>query len=246
VFERDPGFKASLTTVGIRDHADWVARDCDLVGRVSRFTVIKRGEEVARVSILLPGYHNILNALLVLATVDELGLDVVAAARALEGFSGVRRRFDLKFRRGGITVIDDYAHHPAEIRATLASLRAAWPNGRIWCVFQPHQASRTRFLLREFAAALSAADRLLVPDIFFARDSAEERRRISSRDLVLKVLNLGAEAEYIPDFDEIEDFLLARLRPRDVLVTMGAGDIYRVAESVAKRLEGYGAKSIPA
>jgi UDP-N-acetylmuramate--alanine ligase len=245
-FERDPGFAARLITVGIRALADWVAADCEVSARSTRFTVRRHGEDVDRVTIRVPGYHNVLNSLMALAVVDHLGFDPGEAARAIAEFQGVRRRFEIKARRAGIVVMDDYAHHPAEIRAALASIRTTWPNSRIWCVFQPHQASRTRFLLREFAAALAGADRVVVPDIFFARDSAEERRLISSRDLVMKVLNLGANAEYIPDFDLIEQHLLENLRPRDVVVTMGAGDIFRVADAVAARLERYGATSIPA
>jgi UDP-N-acetylmuramate--alanine ligase len=167
-------------------------------------------------------------------------------ARAIREFRGVARRLERKFDRGGIAVVDDYAHHPAEIRATLRALRTRSPGARIWCVFQPHQASRTRFLLREFAAALTEADRVIVPDIFFARDSEEERRLISSLDLVKKVMNLGTDAVYLPDFGEIVAHLLGQLRPRDILVTMGAGDVFRVADDVAARLEGYGKASIPA
>lgn len=245
-FERDPGFAAKLTTVGIGAMADWVATDCEVGASSIRFTVKRFGEDVERMTIRLPGYHNVLNSLMVLAVVDHLGFDPAVAAKAIREFRGVRRRFEVKYHRAGIVIMDDYAHHPAEIRAALASIRITWPNSRIWCVFQPHQASRTRFLLREFAAALSRADRVVVPDIFFARDSAEERRLISSRDLVMKVLNLGANAEYVPDFAEIEQHLLMNLRPRDVVVTMGAGDIFRVADAVAARLENYGSTSIPA
>ncbi len=245
-FECDPGFKALLTTVGIGALADWVATDCEVGASTIRFTVRRYGEDVERMTIRMPGYHNVLNSLMVLAVVDHLGFDPAAAAKAIREFRGVRRRFEVKYHRAGIVIMDDYAHHPAEIRAALASIRITWPNSRVWCVFQPHQASRTRFLLREFAAALSRADRVVVPDIFFARDSAEERRLISSRDLVMKVLNLGANAEYLPDFKDIEQHLLLNLRPRDVVVTMGAGDIFRVADAVAARLENYGSTSIPA
>jgi len=245
-FGLDPGFKAKLVTVGIGALADWVATDCEIGARSIRFTVKRHGEDVDRMTIGLPGYHNVLNSLMVLAVVDHLGFDPVIAARAIREFRGVRRRFEVKYRRAGIVILDDFAHHPAEIRAALASIRITWPNSRVWCVFQPHQASRTRFLLREFAAALSLADRVVVPDIFFARDSAEERRLISSRDLVMKVLNLGADAEYLPDFEDIETHLVKNLRPRDVVVTMGAGDIFRVADAVAARLENYGSTSIPA
>jgi len=244
-FGPDSGVSCPVEFVGLSGFADWVAKDWEMNPRYTRFTAVRRREEVARVTLRLPGFHNVLSATMVLAVADHLGFEPSAAAAAIGKFPGVSRRLELKFRRAGVTVLDDYAHHPAEIRASLASIRGMYPGARIWCVFQPHQASRTRFLIREFAAALADADRVLVPDIYFARDSEEERRRISSFDLVKKVMNLGANASYVPDFDEIVDRLLDRIRPGDVLVTMGAGDIFRVADVVKQRLERYGRATIP-
>jgi UDP-N-acetylmuramate--alanine ligase len=246
VFGAAAGLACPVRTVGIGGYADWVAKDVVVERGRTRFTVHRGGEEVGRASIRLPGHHNVLNALTVIALASHLGHDPAAAIAAAREFRGVSRRLELRFRRGGISVMDDYAHHPAEIRASLKAVRSQNPGARIWCVFQPHQASRTRFLLREFAAALTEADRVIVPDIYFARDSEEERRLISSLDLVKKILNLGTDALYRPDFEEIATHLLDRLRPRDVLVTMGAGDVFRVADTVAERLEGYGNASIPA
>jgi len=246
VFGPDSGVKCPVEFVGLSAYAEWVATDWEMNPRYTRFTAARRGEEVARVTLRVPGFHNVLSSLMVMAVADHLSYPPADAARAIGEFSGVARRLELKFRRAGVTVMDDYAHHPAEIRASLSSIRGMYPGSRIWCVFQPHQASRTRFLIREFAAALADADRVIVPNIFFARDSEEERRRISSFDLVKKVMNLGANASYLPDFDEIVARLLDRLRPGDVLVTMGAGDIFRVADAVKTRLESYGRATIPA
>jgi UDP-N-acetylmuramate--alanine ligase len=235
-----------VETVGLGDFADWVATDWELGTGTSRFAVCHGGLELGRLTIRLPGAHSVLNALMVVAVLSRLGYDFDQAAGAVREFTGVSRRLEVKYERSGITVIDDYAHHPAEIRATLSSIRSTFPGSRIWCVFQPHQASRTRFLLREFAAALTGADRVLVPDIYFARDSREERRRISSFDLVKKVMNLGTHARYLPDFEDIVERLMTGLRPRDVLVTMGAGDVFKVADDVADRMKDYGEASIPA
>ena len=246
VFGPDSGVKCPVEYAGLSAYADWTATDWEMNPRYTRFTASRRGEEVARVTLRLPGFHNVLASLMVMAVADHLDYAPVDAANAIGEFRGVSRRLELKFQRAGFTVMDDYAHHPAEIRASLSSIRGMYPGARIWCVFQPHQASRTRFLIREFAAALADADRVIVPDIFFARDSEEERRRISSFDLVKKVMNLGANATYIPDFDEIVARLLDRVRPGDVLVTMGAGDIFRVADAVKTRLESYGRATIPA
>jgi len=246
VFGPDSGVKCPVEYVGLSGHADWIATDWEMNPRSTRFTASRRGEEVARVTLRLPGFHNILASLMVMAVADHAGYAPTESAAAIGEFRGVGRRLETKLRRAGVTVMDDFAHHPAEIRASLSSIRGMYPGARVWCVFQPHQASRTRFLIREFAAALADADRVLVPDIFFARDSEEEKRRISSFDLVKKVMNLGANASYVPDFDEIVDRLFDRLRPGDVLVTMGAGDIYRVADAVTARLESYGKATIPA
>jgi UDP-N-acetylmuramate--alanine ligase len=246
VFGKDSGVRCPVETVGLSGHADWVARDWEVTRCYTRFTALRGREEVARVSVRMPGFHNVLASLMVLGVASHLGYSPSAAGDAVAEFPGVSRRLELKFRRSGVTVMDDYAHHPAEIRATLASIRAMHPGSRIWCVFQPHQASRTRFLIREFAAALAGADRVILPDIFFARDSEEEMRRISSFDLVKKILNLGANASYVPDFDEIVHRLLDRVRPNDVLVTMGAGDVFKVADAVKARLESYGKATIPA
>jgi UDP-N-acetylmuramate--alanine ligase len=245
VFGPGTGLACDVETVGIGGYADWTAKGIESDRDATRFTVHRHGKEVAKVVLRLPGFHNVLNALTVIALLARLGHEPAAAAKAIREFRGVARRLERKFRRGGIQVMDDYAHHPAEIRASLRAIRASCPGARIWCVFQPHQASRTRFLLREFAAALTEADRVIVPDIFFARDSEEEQRRISSLDLVKKVMNLGANASYVPGLSEIVTLLLDRLRPNDVLVTMGAGDVFRVADEVAARMRSYGSAVIP-
>ncbi|MHC4471124.1 MAG: UDP-N-acetylmuramate--L-alanine ligase, partial [Planctomycetota bacterium] len=153
-FGKDSGVRCPVETVGLGDFADWVATDWELGAGSSRFLVRYRGLELGRMAIRLPGAHSILSTLMVLATLSRYGHGFDEARDAIGEFQGVARRLELKFQRAGITVIDDYAHHPAEIRASLASIRSSFPAARIWCVFQPHQASRTRFLIREFAAAL--------------------------------------------------------------------------------------------
>jgi UDP-N-acetylmuramate--alanine ligase len=240
------GLRAPVMSVGIDRDADWTAVDVEAIRGGMRFTACFGGRPVASVETSLPGCHNVLNCLLVLGVATHLGHDPERVAGAIRGFRGVTRRFDVRYDHGDLVVVDDYAHHPAEIRACLGAVRATWPGARVWVVFQPHQASRTRFLLREFAAALTAADRVVVPSIFFARDSDEEKRSVSSQDLVLKIRNHGTKAEHIPDFNRIEEYLVGHLRPRDVLVTMGAGDVYLVADAVVSRLTGFRNLCIPA
>jgi UDP-N-acetylmuramate--alanine ligase len=133
---------------------------------------------------------------------------------------------------GGVTVVDDYAHHPTEIAATLQAARARFEPNRLWVVFQPHQHSRTRFLLKDFALALSRADKVIVPDIYFVRDSESERQAVRSEDLVGLVQAQGAAALYLQDFDSIRRYLRESLAPGDALLVMGAGDVWRLGEPV--------------
>jgi len=138
----------------------------------------------------------------------------------------------------GVTVVDDYAHHPTEIAATLKAAKARFTPKRLWVVFQPHQHSRTRFLLKDFALALAVADKIIVPDIYFVRDSELERQVISSQDLVGEIQNRGADAVYIKEFDSIRGYLVESLAAGDVLMIMGAGDIWRLAAPLLADLGG--------
>jgi len=131
---------------------------------------------------------------------------------------------------GAVTVFDDYGHHPTECETTLKALRTRYEPKRLICVFQPHQHSRTRFLLEQFAKSFSSADVVIVPDIYFVRDSEQERQAVRSQDLVDAVQHLGADALYLKDFDSIRRYLVESLGPGDVLMTMGAGDVWRLAE----------------
>ena len=177
----------------------------------------------------MSGAHNVANALAVLAVAAELGIDPAVAGLALGGYTGVARRFQVLGERRGVTVVDDYGHHPTEIAATIAAARARWPGRPLWCVFQPHQHSRTRALLREFAGAFAGADRVLLPDIFFARDSEEERRKVTSEDLARLLVGRGTAAEYRATFDDVLGALARGIPDGAVLLTLGAGNVDEVA-----------------
>jgi UDP-N-acetylmuramate--alanine ligase len=179
----------------------------------------------------IPGAHNVKNALAALAVAHELGVPLAQAAVTLADFNGVGRRFEIKGQVGGILVIDDYAHHPTEIRATLAAARVRYPERPIWAVFQPHTYSRTRALLDDFAAAFADADHVVVVDIFPARETDDGS--VSSRDMVAHMEH--PDAHYIGALDDAADFVTRRLRPGDLLITLGAGDGYRVGEIVIDR-----------
>jgi UDP-N-acetylmuramate--alanine ligase len=136
----------------------------------------------------------------------------------------------------GVRVIDDYAHHPTEIRVTLHAARERYNPRKLWCVFQPHQHSRTRFLLADFAQSFADADEVLVPDIYFVRDSERERELVSGQDLVQRLSENGRSARYVQDFGEIAARLARDVQPGDVVMTMGAGNIWRVADELVQRL----------
>lgn len=184
----------------------------------------------------LPGYHNALNAAAVLGVVEELGMDRAAVSAALSKFGGVGRRLQMVGRPRGIAVVDDYAHHPTEVAAGLRALRDTLAPRRLWVVFQPHQYSRLRRFLPEFAEALMAADRVVVPPVFAARDGDDDRQAVSALDLVARVRGLGGDAIHIGDFGGVIDFVRTQARAGDVVVTMGAGDIGHVAGRLAESL----------
>ena len=155
-----------------------------------------------------------------------------AVKRGLLSFTGTRRRFEKKGEFNGVTVIDDYAHHPQEIQATLKTAEN-YPHNRVWCVFQPHTYTRTKAFLDEFAEALSMADRVILADIYAARET--DTLGVSSRDIAEKIEKLGKKAWYFPTFSEIEEFLKKNCEPGDLLITMGAGDIVTVGEELLSK-----------
>ena len=173
--------------------------------------------------------HNVSNALATIALARKLGLDTATIQDGFTSFTGTDRRFQYKGKVGEVTVIDDYAHHPTEIAATLNAARN-YPHKTTWCVFQPHTYTRTKALLGDFAKALTLADKVVLVDIYAARE--KNTVGISSRDLEAEIKNLGTECYYFPTFDEIENFLLEKCEPNDLLITMGAGDVVKIGENL--------------
>lgn len=182
-----------------------------------------------RISLRVPGKHNLNNAIAAAALAGLLGIDRAVTARALHDFSGAGRRFEYKGTIGGVTIIDDYAHHPTEIKSTLQAAREM-PHGKLWCVFQPHTYTRTKAFMKDFAQALSLADKIVLADIFAARET--DCLGISSETLRQEILSLGKECYYFPTFDEIENFLLENCINGDMLITMGAGDVHKIGENL--------------
>ncbi len=216
--------------------ADYTARGIAVDGQRTAFTLIVRGRPVGRCELSLPGRHNIANALAAIAACEALGVPPEKSAPALADFTGVQRRFQLRGEARGVTVVDDYAHHPTEIIALIDAARARFPGRRIVLAFQPHQYSRTRLLMDDFAKALAGADRVLVPDIYFARDTLADKERVTPEALVDKVRRHGASAEHPGDLDRLTARLLELLAPGDVLLTAGAGDIDTIIETLLSGL----------
>ena len=195
-------------------------------------TVYFNGTEMARLQLSIPGVHNLFNATMALAACHAVGADLQKCAAALSEFSGVDRRLtEIGVCKGAI-ILDDYGHHPTEIKATLRAICEKYQPARLFCVFQPHQHSRTRFLLRDFATSFSAATETIVPDIYFVRDSETERERITANELVEKIIDNGQDAVHISKLDDIPGYLYPKLQTGDVVVTMGAGDVYEIAKKL--------------
>lgn len=210
---------------------DWHARAITPNARGgSDFVVWHQGKETGDWRLEIPGEHNVLNALAAIATTDALGIDLDVARTTLAQFRGVARRFEIRGEFGGVTIVDDYAHHPTEIRATLAAARARFPQRTLWAVFQSHTFSRTRALLDEFARAFTDADHVIVTEIYAARE--RESYGVSGADIVARMTH--RDARFIPTLEEASRFLSERVQVGDVLITLGAGDVNRVGEIVAR------------
>ena len=210
--------------------ADYYPSDItyDELGHPS-FTLHCHGEESGSFSLQVPGEHNVCNAVASIALADLLSIDRGITVSALHDFTGTDRRFEYKGTIGGVTIIDDYAHHPTEIAAPLHAA-ANYPHKTLWCVFQPHTYTRTKAFMKDFAKALSLADKVVLADIYAARET--DTLGISSETLQAEIQALGHECYYFPSFDEIENFLLENCINGDLLITMGAGDVVKIGETL--------------
>ena len=196
------------------------------------FDLSKDGKYIDRISLSVGGEHNVSNALAAIAAAGLLSVPPAAVREGLKDFRGTDRRFEYKGERDGVTIIDDYAHHPTEIRASLAAARN-YPHRELWCVFQPHTYTRTKALFPEFIDALADTDHVILADIYAARET--DTLGISSEELARALREKGCDAYYYPSFHEIEDFCMERCQNGDLLITMGAGDVVNIGEELLKR-----------
>ena len=224
--------KASCRTVtySLNGDADYTAASVSFDDKgCASFDIIKKGEKLAHVPLSIPGSHNVSNALAAAAVCDSIGISPQHISEGLGSYTGTDRRFQYKGKIGNVTIIDDYAHHPTEIAATLEAA-SNYPHKKLWVVFQPHTYSRTKALMDGFAKALSAADEVVLADIYAAREKNDFG--ISSEDLCEAIKSYGTSAQYFGSFDEIENYVLLNCSPGDLLITMGAGDIVKVADNL--------------
>ena len=220
----------NFVTFGLNKNCDFYADNLSSENGLYAFDMYQKGRFLGRPKISLPGKHNVYNALAVTAMAVNVGIEPRNIIELLPGFTGMDRRLMFKGQFDGITVLDDYAHHPTEIRASLAAIRGRYNPKRLWCIFQPHQYSRTRFLLDDFTESFKLADVTIVPEIYFVRDSESTKQQINAQMLVERIRKTGSEALFIDGFGAICDYIKSNSCPGDVIVTMGAGDIWKVAD----------------
>jgi UDP-N-acetylmuramate--alanine ligase len=231
-----PSVEKRYLTYGMSTQSDYQARkkDITLMPLGSRFRVTDREEDLGWFELSVPGLHNVSNSLAAIAVARELGVDLEVIRKALREFSGVQRRFQVKGEARGVMVVDDYGHHPTEIKATLAAAKAALGR-RVVCVFQPHRFSRTKHLLEEFFTAFNQADRAIIMDIYAAGE--QPIPGVTGEAVYDGIRRYGhKDAVFIPGREQVIEHLVGSLREGDLLITLGAGDVWKLGESVLERL----------
>lgn len=225
-----PRVTRRFQTYGLTDRADLIGTDVQLRVGAAEFSAHLRGRQLGRFRVAMPGVHNVLNALAAIAVGLELGVSVSQIQQALEGFTGVERRFQVLGEKSGITVVDDYGHHPTEIRATLAAAKEGWGR-RLVVLFQPHRFTRTKDLLDEFAGAFTQADQLFLTDIYPAGEAPIPG--VTGERLAEAIRAAGGPpVTYVPQKERLIETVLPCLKPGDLVVALGAGDIGKIGRSL--------------
>ena len=226
------GLVTPVQGIAVNAPADWSTTVTGIEHGCYRGDVKFMGKPAGKLALSVAGEHNLFDATMAVAACAACDVDPGWAAEALGGFAGVDRRMSEIGRCNEAIVVDDYGHHPTEIRTTLRALRQKYSPKRLICIFQPHQHSRTRFLLDEFAGCFTDADQAIITDIYFVRDSEIERQRISAPDLVARIKRNGQRAVHMSKFDETVSYLKKELRSGDLLVTMGAGNVWEIGRDL--------------
>ncbi len=229
-----PFVQKRYQTYGMSTQADYQAKEISLRALGSKFKVVHHNRDLGWFELSVPGVHNINNSLAAVAVARELDIDIETVRKALREFSGVQRRFTVKGEAGGIIVVDDYGHHPTEIKATLAAA-AAGMERRVVVVFQPHRYTRTQHLLEEFFTSFNQADKLVLMDIYAAGE--RPLPGVSGQAVYEGIKKHGhKDVTFIPDREQVVDHVAGALRSGDLLITLGAGDVWKVGEQVLKKL----------
>jgi len=231
-----PKIKKRLITYGMSSQADYQVRHIRFEYLRSRFDVYRHGDCLGEIMLNMPGTHNALNATAGIAVGMELDIPFETIRQALSQVQGVQRRMEIKGEVSGITVVDDYGHHPTEIKTTLQAARDNWPDRRLLVVFQPHRYTRTRALFHEFTRAFYQSDVLLVLPIYSAGEAA--LAEVDSERLFESIRRHGhKDAAYMPDFDAALAHLTEVVKPQDVLLTLGAGNVWRIGERFLEAMD---------
>jgi UDP-N-acetylmuramate--alanine ligase len=229
-----PLLKKRLITYGLTTQADFQAKEIVFDGLCTSFDVVHRRQEIGRLNLRMPGMHNVYNALATLATAFELDIPFKVVQETLRDFSGIQRRFQIKGEKKGILIVDDYGHHPVEIMATLKAARTGWGK-RIVAIFQPHRYTRTQALFKDFLTAFYDADVLILTDIYPAGEDRIEG--VEAKALFEGLREYGhKDVTYLADKKEIIEHLLRIMAPGDLVITLGAGDIWQVSDELVNRL----------
>jgi UDP-N-acetylmuramate--alanine ligase len=233
-----PRIKKKIITYGLNGQADLQAVDLIHKQNKTRFTVLRGNTELGEIELQLPGKHNVQNALAAIAVGLELNVPFAQVKAGIEKFTGVFRRWEVKAELQGLTIVDDYAHHPTEIKATLSGVKAGWRR-RVICVFQPHLYSRTRDFYDEFGRSFFNADVLVLTDVYPARE--EPIQGVSGELIANAAREFGhKQVHYVPDKKNVPDFLMSIKQEGDIIITMGAGDIWRFGEQFIAMLKAKG------
>jgi UDP-N-acetylmuramate--alanine ligase len=225
-----PRVTKRYATYGLTSQADFTAKKISFEGMKSRFEVYEKNGKLGEITLNLPGLHNIYNALASIVVGKELGISFENIKAALENLEGVQRRLEIKGETRGVVVVDDYGHHPTEIKSTLQALGDCWPERRKIVVFQPHRYSRTKALFEEFARSFYQSDMLVVLPIYAAGE--EKIPDISARTLSEAIRAHGhKEVVYLEEEREVLDYLHQAVTDKDILLTLGAGNVWKIGEA---------------
>lgn len=234
--EASAASSAKVETFGFEETVHWravnLAQD---FGRYS-FDVCYRGVPVLSTRLEVPGQHNVRNVLAAVALAYHCGAACHRIAEAVTSYEGIGRRLTWRGEGSGVQIVDDYAHHPTEIRVTIEAARSRYLPKRIIVVFQPHQYERTRYFLDELAASFDDVDEVVVPDVYDARESGHDAVQVGSKELVSRICEKGGRARYLPTLNAAAEHVMALATDGDLVVTMGAGDVWKVADELVQRI----------